>query len=718
MRFIIITILLMPAISFGQTNELYKLLKWENKSQQQQLIAWYDLQDLSTIRKNNSKTGNVYGINDKSIWKNNITQRENNFQPLLIQDNGFTNGSKTGLSFSNGGYMVYNFSIEKSVNAITSFVVCKNDIGGSKLMYDLSKEGGEGIASCYSGLYKIESRVPNSLAAFEPTFSNNPGKYLLISTKGSAGKVKSYLNSSQYTGRGSRNFIGTSYNRIRLSTEQGAAPTDGTLFELILFDYELSDEEFYTVKKYLEDKYQINSDNPIKIQTSTNSNNSNRSTLIEGKSNSPISNIAISNSSNEINNPEINKKEFEKLLNNFLNTNSINSKFSGKIESYPSNPSESYYKKDYYNNQLIYEGYMKEIIKSTSGSTVYKDQFKHGRGKEYFINSSGYLDGFFVNGKLNGYGEHVSNAYGFSYKGHYSNGVRSGEGILVMDGKNGTTKYIYEGNFLNDKYNGKGTLTYNSMSYTGDFVNGLMSGKGTNLYPNGDKYVGNFVNGQWEGYGEYYWADGNYYKGNFSNNLRNGSGEFSFASGTKQKGIFENGNYIGEKKVEVNQEFTGNSKKSALIEGKATPSRVTENSADINCSYKFNIPKTAWKLVDNRKVCISCRKVYVSYSKNDLVDAKKNATAAIIRANLIDHLNKLDASEEHKRSDEKRLNQFLAINNFGMMGVLSSIFQASMGEMRGVLFGDKKAFLNEIDLYVVENSRFCSPKCEYFYNHR
>lgn len=53
-----------------------------------------------------------------------------------------------------------------------------------------------------------------------------------------------------------------------------------------------------------------------------------------------------------------------------------------------------------------------------------------------------------------------------------------------------------------------------------------------------------------------------------------------------------------------------------------------------------------------------------------------------------------------------------------MMGILSSIFQASMGEMKGVLFGDKKAFLNEIDLYVVEDSRFCSPKCEYYYNHR
>ena len=110
-------------------------------------------------------------------------------------------------------------------------------------------------------------------------------------------------------------------------------------------------------------------------------------------------------------------------------------------------------------------------------------------------------------------------------------------------------------------------------------------------------------------------------------------------------------------------------------------------------------------MIDNRKVCISCRNVYVSYSKANLVEAKKNATAAIIRANLINHLDKINASEEHKRSDEKKFNQFLINNNFGMMGVLSSIFQASMGEMKGVLLGDKKAFLNEIDLFEDIDSR-------------
>jgi len=530
MRLVVFALIFLPNLLFAQGNELYKLLKWDNINQQRQLIAWYDLQDASTIKKNNSNPGNIFGIDDKGIGKNHITQPQINNQPILIKDDEFSNGPKNGVSFSNGGYMVYKFPKEKSVNSITSFVVCKNDIGGSKLLYDLSKEGGEGIASCYSGLYKIESRVPNSLADFEPDYTNNQSKYLLISTKGKSGKINSYLNSSNYSGSGSRNFQGTSYNQIRLSTEKGVAETDGTLYELILFDSELSDDEFYIVKKYLEDKYQVNTNTSINNQ---NSNTTYRSSLIEGRGNS-----GISNNSTEINDPEINKKEFAKLLARFESTNSTNSKFSGDIQSYPSNPSDSYYKKDYYNNQLIYEGYMKEIINSSNGNTVYKQQLKYGRGKEYFINSSGSQEGFFVNGKLEGYGEHISSAYGFSYKGYFNYGVRSGEGILVMDGINGTTKYIYEGSFLNGKYNGKGTLTYNFMSYTGNFENDMMNGKGVNLYPNGDKYVGNFVNGRWEGYGEYYWSNGNFYKGEFSNNLRNGNGELTFANGTKQKGIF------------------------------------------------------------------------------------------------------------------------------------------------------------------------------------
>ena len=191
---------------------------------------------------------------------------------------------------------------------------------------------------------------------------------------------------------------------------------------------------------------------------------------------------------------------------------------------------------------------------------------------------------------------------------------------------------------------------------------------------------------------------------------------------------FENQEQVKLIRTEINNKIeaenakkeasANNQPRSSLIEGSGSGVNSTENSANVNCNYKFIIPTTVWKFIDNRKLCISCRKVYVSYTKNNLVDAKKNATAAIIRANLENHLKKINASDEHKKSDEKGLNQFLVKNNFGMMGVISSMFQASMGEMKEFFYGDKKALLNQIDLYEVENSRFCTPKCEYFYNNR
>jgi hypothetical protein len=555
----------------AQNNELFKLLNWNTQQQQEQLLVWYDLQDVKTIKFSNKQTGQVYSINDKGIKGNHILQADKKYQPLFTSNSQFNNGPKNGISFANGGYMTYKFPSTKSLKTVTSFVVCKNDIGGSKLLYDLSLEGGEGIASCYSGLYKIESRVPNSLVGFEPKFNNNPLNYLLISTKGSSGNIKSSLNEVNYTGPGTRYFQGMSYNRIRLSTENGVAPTDGTLYELILFNNELSEQDFQIVKNYLEKKYDFISNstnqslNPIQI-AQTNLNEAENAKKIAFAQNIP----------------EDNKKEFEKLLSKFNTTNSSNSSFSGYIKPYPSNPSDSYYKQDYYNNQLIYDGYMKKVVTSTNGNTVYQDVFKHGKGKEYIINSNGYLDGYFLNGKLNGYGEHVSTLNGFSYKGYFINGERNGEGILVMDGLNGTTKYIYEGTFSNGKFNGKGTITYNFMSYTGSFVNGEISGSGVYLHPNGSKYVGNSVNGKYDGFGEYYFADGSYYIGNFSNNKFNGNGELSNVNGTKQKGAWQNGNYVVETVKEDSPNISNNQPRSSLIEGSGNINNATSNTSQSN----------------------------------------------------------------------------------------------------------------------------------------
>jgi len=277
MRFFVFAILLMPNILFAQSNELYKLLKWDNTKQQQQLIAWYDIQDNSTIELSSSNS--IKAIKDKSIWKNNIKQLDNNYQPLLVNDDDFSNTPKKGISFENGGFMKYNFQTTKSIDAITSFVVCKNKIGGSRLLFDLSLEGGEGVASCYSGENKIESRVPNSLADFEPASISN--EVMIIATRGKAGDIESNLNELSYLGRGSRNFYGSSYNRIRLSTEPGIAPTDGRLYELIIFNQRLNDEEYKKVKIYLSKKYGISN---IHFETE-NETNRVRSSLIEGSLN-------------------------------------------------------------------------------------------------------------------------------------------------------------------------------------------------------------------------------------------------------------------------------------------------------------------------------------------------------------------------------------------------------------------------------------------------
>jgi hypothetical protein len=292
MKKILLLLLFCPSLVSGQTNTLYKLLNWNSQQQQKGLIAWYDLQDPSSVQLIDNQK--VYMLKDKSSWNNHIIQNNSLSQPLYISDNNmYTNVSSNGISFANGGYMSLKFPTTKPVNAITSFIVCKNEIGGSKLLFDLSNEGGEGVASCYSGLYRIDSRVPNSSAQFDPDYTNNPNKIIFISTKGRSGQISSYFNDLHYFGIGSTNFQGNTYDRIRLSTPYGDAPTDGTLYELILFDYELSDNDFMIVKNYLQNKYFSNSTSDHNINSSQ-PNMAARTAFIEGREikSNPIKNNA------------------------------------------------------------------------------------------------------------------------------------------------------------------------------------------------------------------------------------------------------------------------------------------------------------------------------------------------------------------------------------------------------------------------------------------
>ena len=109
----------------------------------------------------------------------------------------------------------------------------------------------------------------------------------------------------------------------------------------------------------------------------------------------------------------------------------------------------------------------KDDIKVFEGE--FQNGTKNGNGKEYYHNN------FF------------SPSYTVKYKGEFKDGKRNGKGKLY----NRDMKLIYEGNFINDLFNGFGILYYfkdNKIHYKGNFKNGLFSVKGIYYNNKGSSY--------------------------------------------------------------------------------------------------------------------------------------------------------------------------------------------------------------------------------------
>ena len=86
---------------------------------------------------------------------------------------------------------------------------------------------------------------------------------------------------------------------------------------------------------------------------------------------------------------------------------------------------------------------------------------------------------------------------------------------------------IYEGDFVEDKYHGRGIMTYaNGDKYEGEWKDDLRNGKGKLIYANGEIYEGEFQNDNINGKGTLTWTDGDKYVGEFKNNYRQGKGIF------------------------------------------------------------------------------------------------------------------------------------------------------------------------------------------------
>jgi hypothetical protein len=141
---------------------------------------------------------------------------------------------------------------------------------------------------------------------------------------------------------------------------------------------------------------------------------------------------------------------------------------------------------------------------------------------------------------VNGRGTFVHTNSFFTYTGDWKNGVKHGNGILIM--RDGSS---YEGQFLNGEITGKGVKRWPSGStYSGEFQDGEINGEGSYVGSDGERFTGHFVNNRREGQGELQTEDGTVFKGGFQNNHINGRGVKTLPDNSSISTTFENGQIV------------------------------------------------------------------------------------------------------------------------------------------------------------------------------
>jgi len=163
-------------------------------------------------------------------------------------------------------------------------------------------------------------------------------------------------------------------------------------------------------------------------------------------------------------------------------------------------------------------------------------QIKPFKGEVEFENGDKY-SGNFKNGKFDGIGIYNHNNSLLIYEGQWKNGV-------FIKGKKRTSKYIYNGEFKNDLFNGYGHIEYFEhnyfKSYKGEFKEGKCNGRGTIIYNDG-YYIGNFKKGKMNGFGlRNFYIKGFVFEGEWKNDKRHGNGKITYNNGQIVLGNWRN----------------------------------------------------------------------------------------------------------------------------------------------------------------------------------
>lgn len=147
---------------------------------------------------------------------------------------------------------------------------------------------------------------------------------------------------------------------------------------------------------------------------------------------------------------------------------------------------------------------------------------------------------------------------GTEYIGEWSDNLRHGHGFHY------TAEGCYEGNFVDDLYEGTGDYYLWSddtncdqpgkwLLYSGDWLAGKMSGNGIKYEQNGNTYEGEFSKSKKCGHGTMYYANEDIFVGEWSNDMRNGEGELTKANGDVFKGLYKDDKRNGKGELHIKE---------------------------------------------------------------------------------------------------------------------------------------------------------------------
>ena len=185
-----------------------------------------------------------------------------------------------------------------------------------------------------------------------------------------------------------------------------------------------------------------------------------------------------------------------------------------------------------------------------------KDGLRDGQGEITFPNGDifrgtfqdddGVFGKFFFLSKQKGSDRFL----GDIYEGEFQNGTFNGKGVYLYLSKNHVTPGDrYEGDFRDGKRHGPGIYYYADGSTSeGIWTEGWLTGFGKLTFPDSDYYEGDLDKGVPCGKGAYYWSNGESYVGHYLKGKRSGEGCYTYLDETITEGEFDCG-MIDEKQI-------------------------------------------------------------------------------------------------------------------------------------------------------------------------